>query len=86
MGQHASAPTGVGRGRRKSFRESWRSPFPRRSQTHQGALSATFNFIDVDLKVRRLIFYQVISDEQFVISRLIRLRKKCNGHGTLCMR
>lgn len=54
MGQHASAPTGVGRGRRKSFRESWRSPFPRRSQTHQGSLSATFNFIDVDLKVDQL--------------------------------
>jgi len=54
MGQHASAPTGVGRGRRKSFRESWRSPFPRRSQTHQGSLSAAFNFIDVDLKIDQL--------------------------------
>jgi len=53
MGQHASAPTGVGRGRRKSFRESWRSPFPRRSRTHQGSLSAAFNFTDVDLKVKR---------------------------------
>ncbi|KDR10992.1 endonuclease/exonuclease/phosphatase family domain-containing protein 1-like [Zootermopsis nevadensis] len=54
MGQNSSVPTGVRRGRRKSFRESWRSPFPRRSQTHQGSLSATFNFIDVDLKVDQL--------------------------------
>lgn len=54
MGQHASVPTGVGRGRRKSFRESWRSPFPRRSQTHQGSLSAAFSFIDVDLKIDQL--------------------------------
>jgi hypothetical protein len=51
MGQNSSVPTGVRRERRKSFRGSWRSPFPRRSQTHQGSLSATFNFIDVDLKV-----------------------------------
>jgi hypothetical protein len=55
MGQNSSVPTGVRRGRRKSFREAWRSPFPRRSQTHQGSLSATFNFIDVDLKVIKLI-------------------------------
>ncbi|XP_069674848.1 endonuclease/exonuclease/phosphatase family domain-containing protein 1-like [Periplaneta americana] len=54
MGQNSSVPAGVRRGRRKSFRESWRSPFPRRSQTHQGSLSATFNFIDVDLKVDQL--------------------------------
>ncbi|XP_067006752.2 endonuclease/exonuclease/phosphatase family domain-containing protein 1 [Anabrus simplex] len=55
MGQNASTPLGtrVG-GHRKSLRDSWRSPFPRRSQTHQGALSATFHFIDDDKHIEQL--------------------------------
>lgn len=54
MGQNSSVPTGVQRGRRKSFRESWSSPFLRRARIHQSALSATFNFFDVDMKVDQL--------------------------------
>lgn len=49
MGQNNSLPVS---GRRKSIRCSLRSPFPRRSRTYQGALSATFNYVDADLRVR----------------------------------
>ncbi|KAK7873954.1 hypothetical protein R5R35_012963 [Gryllus longicercus] len=54
MGQSSSAPIGARGGRRKSLRDTWRSPFPRRSQTHQGALSATFHFVDDDKHVEQL--------------------------------
>ncbi|XP_063232642.1 endonuclease/exonuclease/phosphatase family domain-containing protein 1-like isoform X2 [Bacillus rossius redtenbacheri] len=54
MGQAPSLHAdGQGSGR-KSFRHTWRSPFPRRSQTHQGSLSAAFNYNDICLKVEQL--------------------------------
>lgn len=65
MGQNTSAPTGARVGRRKSFRESWRSPFPRRSQTHQGALSATFHFVDDDKYIEQLNV-NVASEEELM--------------------
>lgn len=46
MGQTSSVPT---RGRRKSLR-SFRSPFPRRTNSHQGSLSAAFTIPENDLK------------------------------------
>ncbi|XP_046385861.1 endonuclease/exonuclease/phosphatase family domain-containing protein 1-like isoform X2 [Ischnura elegans] len=52
MGQGPSIPTV---GRRSSIRSSWRSPFTaRRSRTHQEPLSATYNFVDSDLKMEQL--------------------------------
>ncbi|XP_071447787.1 endonuclease/exonuclease/phosphatase family domain-containing protein 1-like isoform X2 [Hetaerina americana] len=52
MGQGPSIPTA---GRRSSIRSSWRSPFTaRRSRTHQEPLSATYNFVDSDLKMEQL--------------------------------
>ncbi|KAG8231904.1 hypothetical protein J437_LFUL011373 [Ladona fulva] len=52
MGQGPSIPTA---GRRSSIRSSWRSPFiARRSRTHQEPLSATYNFVDSDLKMEQL--------------------------------
>ncbi|KAK3914017.1 Endonuclease/exonuclease/phosphatase family domain-containing protein 1, partial [Frankliniella fusca] len=51
MGQNSSVPVV---GRRKSFRNSWRSPFPPRYRSHKGNLSATFNVLDIDTKIDQL--------------------------------
>ncbi|XP_034235594.1 endonuclease/exonuclease/phosphatase family domain-containing protein 1-like isoform X2 [Thrips palmi] len=51
MGQSSSVPLG---GRNKSFRSSWRSPFPHRNRACKGNLSATFNVLDVDTKIDQL--------------------------------
>lgn len=50
MGQNTSVPS---RGRRRSLR-TFRSPFPRRSTSHQSNLSATFAIPDSDQKIEQL--------------------------------
>lgn len=50
MGQNSSVPA---RGRRRSLR-SFRSPFPRRSSSHQSSLSATFAIAENEQKIEQL--------------------------------
>ncbi|XP_049857189.1 endonuclease/exonuclease/phosphatase family domain-containing protein 1-like [Schistocerca gregaria] len=66
MGQNTSVPSGSHLGRRRSFRNSWRSPFPRRSHTHKSSLSAAVNFIDVDPKHIELLNVNTASEEELM--------------------
>ncbi|GLV41466.1 hypothetical protein CBL_06696 [Carabus blaptoides fortunei] len=50
MGQNTSVPS---RGRRRSLR-TFRSPFPRRSSSHQSSLSATFAIAENEQKIEQL--------------------------------
>ncbi|PSN31026.1 Endonuclease/exonuclease/phosphatase family domain-containing protein 1 [Blattella germanica] len=72
MGQNSSVSAGARRGRRKSFRDSWRTPFPRRSHTHQGTLSAAFNFNDIDMKVDQLNINTASEEELMTLPGITR--------------
>lgn len=61
MGQTSSVPS---RGRRKSLR-SFRSSFPRRSNSHQGSLSAAFTIPENDLKTD-LLNINTASEEELM--------------------
>lgn len=61
MGQTSSVPS---RGRRKTLR-SFRSPFPRRSNSHQGSLSATFTIPENDQKAE-LLNINLASEEELM--------------------
>lgn len=68
MGQTSSIPS---RGRRKSLR-SFRSPFPRRSNSHQGSLSATFTIPENDLKTDLLNINLATEEELMTLPGITR--------------
>ncbi|XP_054284341.1 endonuclease/exonuclease/phosphatase family domain-containing protein 1-like isoform X3 [Macrosteles quadrilineatus] len=58
-------------GRRKSIRRSLRSPFPRRSRTTQ-SLSATFNYVDSDVKGDQLNLNNATAEELMTLPGVTR--------------
>lgn len=74
MGQNSSVPVV---GRRKSFRNSWRSPFPPRCRSRKGNLSATFNVLDVDTKIDQLNVNIASEEELMTLPGISRIDAHC---------
>ncbi|KAG8286803.1 Endonuclease/exonuclease/phosphatase domain-containing protein 1 [Homalodisca vitripennis] len=68
MGQNHSSTFS---GRRKSLRRSLRSPFPRRSHTNH-SLSATFNYLDPDVKGDQLNVNTATAEELMTLPGVTR--------------